>query len=129
MKNDPLTIIIALNIENKSKGIIYFDDEESFDYKKGKYSVVEISYNYNNNKEIDFKWVNNNYDDKNNIEKVIIIGEDELSLFTGQAKAELIMENNKKYNLGINQIFEKRQIEIIRPNKYDLKEIKKIRLI
>ena len=82
MKNDPLTIIIALNIENKSKGIIYFDDEESFDYKKGKYSVVEISYNYNNNKEIDFKWVNNNYDAKNNIEKDIIIGEDKLSLIT-----------------------------------------------
>ena len=42
MKNDPLSIIIALNLENKSDGIIYFDDEESLEYQNNKYSILKI---------------------------------------------------------------------------------------
>ncbi len=126
MKNDPLTIIIALNIENESKGIIYFDDGESFDYQKGKYSLLEI--NYNNKKEIEFKWINYNYEVENNIEKIIIIGEKESALFSRQAKAELVLKNNQKYNLEIKTIYEKNTIELIRLNKYKLTDISIIRL-
>ena len=39
IKNDPLSIIIVLNLENKSDGIIYFDDEESLEYQNNKYSI------------------------------------------------------------------------------------------
>ena len=124
MKNDPLTIVIALNLENESKGIIYFDDEESLEYQKGKYSLLEI--NYNNKKEIDFKWINYNYEVLNNIEKIIIIGENEMALFSEQAKAEIILKNNEKYNLEIQKNSEKKMIEIIRLNKYQLVDIKKI---
>ena len=126
MKKDPLTVIIALNSENKSKGIIYFDDEESFDYKKEKYSILEINYN---NKEIEFEWKKYNYEIINNIEKIVIIGEDELELFSDKTKAELMVKNNKIYNLEIIKDFEKKKIEIIRLNKYKLTEMKKIKLI
>jgi alpha 1,3-glucosidase len=124
MKNDPLTIVIALNLENESKGVIYFDDEESLEYQKGKYSLLEI--NYNNKKEIDFKWINYNYEVLNNIEKIIIIGENEMALFSEKAKAEIILKNNEKYNLEIQKNSEKKMIEIIRLNKYQLVDIKKI---
>ena len=124
MKNDPLTIVIALDMENKSKGIIYFDDEESFAYQNGIYSILEITYN---NKEIEFKWIKNDYEVSNNIEKIIIVGENDLSLFNGNTKAELFIGNNK-YNLEI-QILENKQIEIIRMNKHKLKDLKKIKMI
>ena len=126
MKNDPLTIIIALNLENKSKGVVYFDDEESFDYQKGKYSLLEVIYN---NKEIEFKWNHYNYEVVNNIEKIIVIGENELSLYTEQTRAEINLKNNNKYNLEIIKNYENKQIEIIRINKYKLTEIQKIKLI
>ena len=129
MKNDPLTIVIALNLENKSKGIVYFDDEESFEYQNGKYSVLEICYNYKNNKEIEFKWINYNYEAVNNIEKIIIIGESDLSLFGGEEHAELITQDNNKYIIETKKDYEKKQIEIIRLNKYKLTEIKRINLI
>ena len=129
MKNDPLTIVIALNLENKSKGIVYFDDEESFEYQNGKYSVLEICYNYKNNKEIEFKWINYNYEAVNNIEKIIIIGESDLSLFGGEERAELITQDNNKYIIETKKDYEKKQIEIIRLNKYKLTEIKRINLI
>ena len=124
MKNDPLTIVIALDMENKSKGIIYFDDEESFAYQNGIYSILEITYN---NKEIEFQWIKNDYEVSNNIEKIIIVGETDLSLFKGNTKTELFIGNNK-YNLEI-QILENKQIEVIRLNKHKLKDLKKIKMI
>ena len=69
MKNDPLSIIIALNLENKSDGIIYFDDEESLEYQNNKYSILKISYEKS---EINFDWILYNYQVYNNIEKIII---------------------------------------------------------
>ena len=128
MKNDPLTIIIALNKENTAKGIIYFDDEESFEYQKEKYSILEITYNINNNKEIEFKWINNNYEVCNTIERIIIIGENELSLYSKQTKAELLLNNDNKLYLEIENEFESKQIKIKRLNKFKLNEMNKIKL-
>ena len=78
MKNDPLSIIIALNLENKSDGIIYFDDEESLEYQNNKYSILKISYEKS---EIDFDWMLYNYQVYNNIEKIIILGENNELLY------------------------------------------------
>ena len=93
MKNDPLTIIITLNKENKAEGIIYFDDEESLEYQKDIYSILKISYD---NLEIDFEWIKYNYIVNNNIEKILILGENKELL---NKKAELFMIKNEKYNL------------------------------
>ena len=126
MKNDPLTLVISLDLQNQSKGVLYFDDEESFEYQKEKYSLLEIKYNQNNSKEIEFVWKKYNYDVINNIEKIVIIGENELN--NQNANAELIMNNNNKFNLEMKKDLENNLIEIIRINKYKLTDIKRIKL-
>jgi hypothetical protein len=84
MKNDPLIIIIALNLENKSYSIIYFEDE-SFEYQNNKYSILKICYEKS---EINFDWILYNYQVNNNIEKIIILGENNEYLYNKNAKIE-----------------------------------------
>ena len=40
MKNNSFSIIITLNLENKSDGIIYVEGEESLEYQNNKYSSL-----------------------------------------------------------------------------------------
>jgi len=122
MKNDPFTIIIALDLENKAEGIIYFDDEESLEYQKYKYSLLKIT--YENNK-IDLEWTIYNYPVINNIEKIIILGEKKQSLYNN-AKAELIDIKNNKNNLEVKTDSENKKIEIIRLNKHKMIDIQNI---
>ena len=123
MKNDPLTIIIALDLENKSSGIIYFDDEESLDYQKDEYSLLKIKYE---KYQIDFEWIKYNYHVINKIEKIIILGENEQLIYSKEIKPELINIKNNKYNLEITTDFENKKIVINRLNKYKLIDIQKI---
>ena len=123
MKNDPLSIIIALNLENKSDGIIYFDDEESLEYQNNKYSILKISYEKS---EINFDWMLYNYQVYNNIEKIIILGENNEFLYNKNAKIELITIKNDKINLEFMTDFDNKKIDIIRLNKYKLTDIQKI---
>ena len=123
MKNDPLTIIIALNLENKSDGIIYFDDEESLEYQNNKYSILKISYEKS---EINFDWMLYNYQVYNNIEKIIILGENNEFLYNKNAKIELITIKNDKINFEFMTDFGNKKIDIIRLNKYKLTDIQKI---
>ena len=123
MKNDPLTIIIALDLENKSSGIIYFDDEESLDYQKEEYSLLKIKYE---KYQIDFEWIKYNYHVINKIEKIIILGENEQLIYSKEIKPELISIKNNKYNLEITTDFENKKIVINRLNKYKLIDIQKI---
>ena len=44
MKNDPLTLYVALNDEGKAKGEVYLDDGLSFDYRQGRYLLKEITF-------------------------------------------------------------------------------------
>ena len=123
MKNDPLSIIIALNLENKSDGIIYFDDEESLEYQNNKYSILKIIYEKS---EINFDWMLYNYQVYNNIEKIIILGENNEFLYNKNAKIELITIKNDKINLEFMTDFGNKKIDIIRLNKYKLSDIQKI---
>ena len=123
MKNDPLTIIIALDLEKKSSGIIYFDDEESLDYQKEEYSLLKIKYE---KYQIDFEWIKYNYHVINKIEKIIILGENEQLIYSKEIKPELINIKNNKYNLEITTDFENKKIVINRLNKYKLIDIQKI---
>ena len=123
MKNDPLTIIIALDLENKSSGIIYFDDEESLDYQREEYSLLKIKYE---KYQIDFEWIKYNYHVINKIEKITILGENEQLIYSKEIKPELINIKNNKYNLEITTDFENKKIVINRLNKYKLIDIQKI---
>ena len=123
MKNDPLTVIIALDLENKSSGVIYFDDEESLDYQKGKYSLLKINYE---NHTINFEWVEYKYQVINTIEKIVILGENVEKINETGIKPKLISVKNNKYNLEIISDIENNKIEILRLNKYKLTDLQKI---
>ena len=123
MKNDPLTVIIALDLENKSSGVIYFDDEESLDYQKGKYSLLKINYE---NHTINFEWVEYKYQVINTIEKIVILGENVEKINETGIKPKLISVKNNKYNLEIISDIENNKIEILRLNKYKLIDLQKI---
>ena len=123
MKNDPLTIIIALDLENKSSGIIYFDNEENLDYQKGEYSLLKIKYE---KYKIDFEWIKYNYQLNNSIEKIVILGENDPLMYKKELKPELINIKNNKNNLEITTDFEHKKIEIKRLNKYKLIDLQKI---
>ena len=123
MKNDPLTVIIALDLENKSSGVIYFDDEESLDYQKGKYSLLKINYE---NHTINFEWIEYKYQVINTIEKIVILGENVEKINETGIKPKLISVKNNKYNLEIISDIENNKIEILRLNKYKLTDLQKI---
>ena len=123
MKNDPLTIIIALDLDNKSSGIIYFDNEENLDYQKGEYSLLKIKYE---KYKIDFEWIKYNYQLNNSIEAIVILGENDPLMYRKELKPELINIKNNKNKLEITTDFEHKKIEIKRLNKYKLIGIQKI---
>ena len=52
MKNDPYTLIIALDANYQAKGFIYLDDQYTRDYQDNIYSYLNIEYS---NDEIIFK--------------------------------------------------------------------------
>ena len=122
MKNDPLIIIIALNLENKSYSIIYFEDE-SFEYQNNKYSILKICYEKS---EINFDWILYNYQVNNNIEKIIIFGENNEEYLYNKNEIDIINIKNDKINLEFMTDFDNKKIDIIRLNKYKLTDIQKI---
>jgi alpha 1,3-glucosidase len=47
MKNDPYTLIVALDVEKSAKGTLYIDDGESFEYRDGKFLYIEFVFENN----------------------------------------------------------------------------------
>ena len=69
---------------------------------------------------INFDWILYNYQVINNIEKIIILVENNEYLYNKNAKIELITINNDKID------FDNKKIDIIRLNKYKLTDMQKI---
>ena len=67
-----------------------------------------------------------NYQVYNNIEKIIILGENNEFLYYENAKIELITIKNDKINLEFMTDFDNKKIDIIRLNKYKLTNLQKI---
>ena len=67
-----------------------------------------------------------NYQVYNNIEKIIILGENNELLYNKNTKIELITIKNDKINLEFMTDFGNKKIDIIRLNKYKLTDIQKI---
>lgn len=44
MKNDPLTLVVAVDCNGHAKGTLYIDDEKSFAYRQGKYLYLEFEF-------------------------------------------------------------------------------------
>lgn len=74
MKNDPYTLVVALDRLGKAKGTLYIDDEISYEYRNGKFIYVEYEFS-------DYKLVNRfigkpNYKTESWMERIIIVGLD-----------------------------------------------------
>ena len=123
MKNNSFSIIITLNLENKSDGIIYVEGEESLEYQNNKYSILKICYEKS---EINFDWMLYNYHVNNNIEKIIIFGENNEEYLYNKNEIDIINIKNDKINLEFMTDFGNKKIDIIRLNKYKLTDIQKI---
>ncbi|ODV60380.1 glucan 1,3-alpha-glucosidase ROT2 [Ascoidea rubescens DSM 1968] len=112
MRHDPYTLIIALDKNQTSSGILYVDDFETFNYKnneeyllcKLKFENNQISSNINN-----YKNFFDGIDEYLEIEKIIIVGlDDSGDNFKGE-----ISQNNKIWNASI--IREKNSLVIKNP--------------
>ncbi|XP_055523690.1 neutral alpha-glucosidase AB [Wyeomyia smithii] len=73
MKDDPYTLVVALDKNGASKGTLYIDDETSFEYRSGKYLYLEFELKDNvlSSKKID---KTASYASKSWLERVILVG-------------------------------------------------------
>ncbi|KAK7082721.1 hypothetical protein SK128_025162, partial [Halocaridina rubra] len=73
MRDDPYTLVIALDTEGKAQGTLYMDDEHTFDYRKGKFLYLALSYERGilTSTRID---PNGTYETNSWLERVIVIG-------------------------------------------------------
>lgn len=119
MKNDPYTLIIALNSEQYASGMIYKDDEESNDYlEDNKYSLNNFVFDKN---ELSIKNLNDKYIIPSKIERILILG-----LKSNVEAIYYISQSNNKikleYELKKNSVLE------IKREQFPLNEIWKIKL-
>ncbi len=75
MANDPITLIVALDKEQKAKGSLYMDDGKSFNYRN-KNEFVLIEFDYNNGKLTGLSKSHPGYECKSWLERVVIYGFD-----------------------------------------------------
>lgn len=73
MRDDPYTLIVAIDHKGIAKGSLYVDDEETFEYREdGKFA--HIIYEYINNQLISKCLHNGGFNTKSWVEKVMIVG-------------------------------------------------------
>jgi alpha 1,3-glucosidase len=79
MVNDPYTIYIALDKNKHGSGIIYMDDEDSFDHKrKGYFAIANISADISNYIRSEVKgnkeWIRSQPTSNRMIERIVVMG-------------------------------------------------------
>lgn len=70
MQEDPVTVIVVLDAEQKAKGKMFVDDGESFEYKKGHFILGTFEWNKGI---LDYS-VRYTWNHENKIDKIIIVG-------------------------------------------------------
>lgn len=45
MRNDPMTLVVCVDKEERAKGTVYVDDEKSYEYQQGKYLYQAVEFN------------------------------------------------------------------------------------
>lgn len=103
MKNDPYTLIVCLNKFKEANGTLYADDEQSFEYRKGKYIYLHIEFKNNvlTSKLID---PNATFETLAWIERVVIAGLDKIpqsaTLSTGSKRVPLdVIKNERAFTI------------------------------
>lgn len=77
MKNDPYTLIVCLDRAHEANGTLYADDEQSYEYRDGKYLYLQLEYKNNvlTSKPID---KSASFETLSWIERVIVAGADKV---------------------------------------------------
>ncbi|KAI5704843.1 hypothetical protein M8J75_009352 [Diaphorina citri] len=69
---DPVTLIVALNVNGTARGNLYLDDGQSYDYRKGNYVAVQFKYE---NGVLSSKFTSKaRYPTESWLERVVILG-------------------------------------------------------
>ena len=71
MKDDPYTLIVALNQELSASGEIYFDDFVSFDHRNGVYHHRQFTFANNS---LRSQHLSGSYKTNNDIERIVVVG-------------------------------------------------------
>ena len=103
MKNDPYTLVIALDANDKAEGYLYIDDEYTVDYKEGKFSILNVKYDKGT---ISFEWVKKGYETEVKIEKIEILGRKK------DMKNVVISNKGKEEKVEMNYIEENDVVEL-----------------
>ncbi|ULT90933.1 hypothetical protein L3Y34_008908 [Caenorhabditis briggsae] len=76
MRDDPLTLFVALNSEGNSKGEIYMDDGQTHDYQSGKFVKASFTYKKESSTTavLEGEHVGGNFAAKNWVERVVVRG-------------------------------------------------------
>jgi len=96
-ENGEMIVMVALDEEEKAKGEIYFDDGETFGYKKGEFSRKVIEF-----REGKLVWKeegDGRYQVKNKVKKIIMVGMKR----NGVKIVKLLRENGKMEELKISE--------------------------
>ena len=88
MANDPITLIVALDKNQKAKGHLYIDDGKSFNYKT-KEEFVLIEFDFSNDKLTGHLVSKPGFECKSWLERVIVMGYDQQKPETGNRKPEI----------------------------------------
>ena len=113
MTNDPITLIVALDKNQKAKGQLYLDDGKSFNYKPPKEEFVLIEFDFANDKLTGHLVSKPGYECKSWLERVIIMGYVKpvkqqakiVSPTTGEENLKITLSENKVLTIrrpGVN---------------------------
>jgi len=120
MRYEPITLIVALNNEDTATGMVYFDDEESFDYdESNKFYIKKIMFQKN---ELFIANLHEEFKISNKIERILILG---LNKKVSNVYYENFLDkkqNNLDY-VGSTEILEIRRLQISFDNLWKIKLI------
>lgn len=76
MVNDPYTLVVALDSKQQASGLLYMDDEKTFNYQKGMYRRRHLNFAANKmtNSAIKESPTSKDFQPKNRVERVVIVG-------------------------------------------------------
>ena len=103
MANDPITLIVALDKNQKAKGHLYIDDGKSFNYKT-KEEFVLIEFDFSNDKLTGHLVSKPGFECKSWLERVIVMGYDNKKPVAAKIVSPTTGEETLKTSLSENKV-------------------------
>ena len=97
-REEPYYLIIALDREEKASGFLYIDDEETYNFEKGRFSFKQFVYESG---ELSIISRNDNYQFSSEIEKIVLTG------ISQSPREVILLKQNKKGQKNLEFEFNK----------------------